>query len=337
MLGAMLGNAARWGIRATSNTEEKVQEVKRRVLVWCAVLVLAGVVVWSYAVPFDTKTSLLEKPRQVVRNAVVGEPKAKQYVQWAGPTVRPHREKSGMAKTQVPSTAFSGSCNICIMLVPGDDQYGVAAIYIVTDVGRVIIAPDISAMPTPRFNITLGVPHMWGGPIGSISFPIPTEPTLVKIPFEFGVTNAYLTTDHSTSIIGDKANATHGKEQNCTDQWVVPDDAALHLSCGGVTYDGGFTGPGDPVPIGLSMSYSGSFDPDIEVTTITENDQFLLVACDGLFDVFTGEDIVHFVRTNMLEHGDAQRCCQNLTQEAILKRHSRDNVSVILIILNRWY
>ena len=78
-------------------------------------------------------------------------------------------------------------------------------------------------------------------------------------------------------------------------------------------------------------------EPDIEVTTITENDQFLLVACDGLFDVFSGEDIVQFVKTNMIEHGDAQKCCQNLTQEAILKRHSRDNVSVILIVLNRWY
>lgn len=75
----------------------------------------------------------------------------------------------------------------------------------------------------------------------------------------------------------------------------------------------------------------------LQVTTITENDQFLLVACDGLFDVFTGEDVVKFVRENMLEHGDAQKCCHNLTHEAIKKRHSRDNVSVILIILNKWY
>jgi serine/threonine protein phosphatase PrpC len=28
---------------------------------------------------------------------------------------------------------------------------------------------------------------------------------------------------------------------------------------------------------------------------------------------------------------------QNLTHEAIRKRNSRDNVSVILIILNKWY
>lgn len=78
-------------------------------------------------------------------------------------------------------------------------------------------------------------------------------------------------------------------------------------------------------------------EPDIKVTTLTERDQFLLLACDGLFDVFSAEDIVSFVKENMEEHGDTQRCCQNLTFEAIRKRNSRDNVSVILIVLNRWY
>lgn len=78
-------------------------------------------------------------------------------------------------------------------------------------------------------------------------------------------------------------------------------------------------------------------EPDIEVTTLTDEDQFLLLACDGLFDVFSPEDVIDFVRGQMEEHGDTQRCCQNLTFEAIRKRNSRDNVSVILIILNKWF
>lgn len=78
-------------------------------------------------------------------------------------------------------------------------------------------------------------------------------------------------------------------------------------------------------------------DPEIKVTTISDEDQFLLLACDGLFDVFTNDDLVQFVRRDMEEHGDAQRCCQHLTHEAIKKRNSRDNVSVILVILKRWY
>jgi serine/threonine protein phosphatase PrpC len=51
-------------------------------------------------------------------------------------------------------------------------------------------------------------------------------------------------------------------------------------------------------------------EPDILATTLTDNDQFLLLACDGLFDVFTPEEVVTFVKADMEKHGDAQRCCQ---------------------------
>jgi len=43
---------------------------------------------------------------------------------------------------------------------------------------------------------------------------------------------------------------------------------------------------------------------------ITDNDQFLLLACDGLFDVYSPEEVVKFVKENMEKHGDTQRCCQ---------------------------
>lgn len=51
-------------------------------------------------------------------------------------------------------------------------------------------------------------------------------------------------------------------------------------------------------------------EPEIQKLSIQDNDQFLLLACDGLFDVFTPEEVVTFVRTNMEKHGDTQRCCQ---------------------------
>ena len=56
-----------------------------------------------------------------------------------------------------------------------------------------------------------------------------------------------------------------------------------------------------------------------QATTITEDDQFLLLACDGLFDVFTPEDVVSCVRANMEKHGDAQKCCQ---VEIMNQRHN---------------
>jgi serine/threonine protein phosphatase PrpC len=78
-------------------------------------------------------------------------------------------------------------------------------------------------------------------------------------------------------------------------------------------------------------------DPEIETLQIRNTDQFLLLACDGLFDVFSYDEVVEFVRAQMESHGDAQLCCQNITFEAIRKRNSRDNVSVILVILNKWW
>ena len=75
----------------------------------------------------------------------------------------------------------------------------------------------------------------------------------------------------------------------------------------------------------------------LQVTTITDNDQFLLLACDGLFDVFTEEEVVEFVKESLEDTGDPQKCCEALTDDAINNRNSRDNVSVILIILNKWY
>jgi serine/threonine protein phosphatase PrpC len=51
-------------------------------------------------------------------------------------------------------------------------------------------------------------------------------------------------------------------------------------------------------------------EPELRITTITPDDQFLLLACDGLFDVFTPEDVIQFVKTDMESHGDSQKCCQ---------------------------
>lgn len=78
-------------------------------------------------------------------------------------------------------------------------------------------------------------------------------------------------------------------------------------------------------------------EPEVTATTITEDDQFLLLACDGLFDVYSSEDVVRIVKENLEAHGDPQRTCQELTRGAIFDRNSRDNVSVILIVLNKWY
>lgn len=42
-------------------------------------------------------------------------------------------------------------------------------------------------------------------------------------------------------------------------------------------------------------------DPEIRQTQLTEEDEFLLLACDGLFDVFTSQEVVNTVRAMMLK------------------------------------
>ncbi|CAM9167736.1 unnamed protein product [Phaeothamnion confervicola] len=75
-------------------------------------------------------------------------------------------------------------------------------------------------------------------------------------------------------------------------------------------------------------------DPEMLCATLTVEDEFLLLACDGLFDVYSNEEVVEMIREEMLKHGDAQRTCEMLTERAISERYTRDNVTIVLVVLN---
>ena len=70
-------------------------------------------------------------------------------------------------------------------------------------------------------------------------------------------------------------------------------------------------------------------EPDVEVITLKEDDQFLLLGCDGLFDVYTPEEIVAFVREAMETHGDTQLCCQVSNHTSIYF-----TIYIYLIVIN---
>jgi len=84
--------------------------------------------------------------------------------------------------------------------------------------------------------------------------------------------------------------------------------------------------------------------PEIREITINYlEDEFIVVACDGLFDVFTSQQCVDYVRDklgeNQIMEQDPQKVAKELVFEAIntattRKKHS-DNVSVIIICLTR--
>jgi protein phosphatase 2C family protein 2/3 len=61
-------------------------------------------------------------------------------------------------------------------------------------------------------------------------------------------------------------------------------------------------------------------------------DEFLVLACDGVWDVMTTQQVVSFVRRRLLEHGDPQQAAEELTQKA-LDLNSIDNVTAIVVCL----
>ncbi|XP_065816281.1 integrin-linked kinase-associated serine/threonine phosphatase 2C isoform X3 [Labrus bergylta] len=82
--------------------------------------------------------------------------------------------------------------------------------------------------------------------------------------------------------------------------------------------------------------------PDLRRVQLTANDRFIILACDGLFKVFSADEAVKFV-LNVLQEGSVEQkealteeelrfdaACQQLASEAV-RRGCADNVTVILL------
>jgi protein phosphatase 2C family protein 2/3 len=59
-------------------------------------------------------------------------------------------------------------------------------------------------------------------------------------------------------------------------------------------------------------------------------DEFVVLACDGVWDVMTPDNVVQFVRRRLLQHGDPQQAAEELVAKAV-DLHSIDNVSAIVV------
>jgi serine/threonine protein phosphatase PrpC len=70
--------------------------------------------------------------------------------------------------------------------------------------------------------------------------------------------------------------------------------------------------------------------PDTHVMDITDEDEFVIVACDGLWDVLDSHTAVQYARAHLLRYNSIQLVSEALVHEA-LRRHSDDNVTVIVI------
>ncbi|XP_028760707.1 probable protein phosphatase 2C 27 [Neltuma alba] len=71
-------------------------------------------------------------------------------------------------------------------------------------------------------------------------------------------------------------------------------------------------------------------EPELKLMTLTKEDEFLIIGCDGIWDVFTSQNAIDFARRRLRKHNDVKLCCKEMVGEA-MKRGSTDNLTVVMV------
>uniref|UniRef100_A0A3P8URW5 protein-serine/threonine phosphatase n=2 Tax=Cynoglossus semilaevis TaxID=244447 RepID=A0A3P8URW5_CYNSE len=74
-------------------------------------------------------------------------------------------------------------------------------------------------------------------------------------------------------------------------------------------------------------------EPEVsDVVRAPEQDQFVVLACDGIWDVMSNEELCDFVKSRLEVTDDLERVCNEVV-DTCLHKGSRDNMSVVLVCL----
>ena len=132
-----------------------------------------------------------------------------------------------------------------------------------------------------------------------------------------------LTTDHRCSnereaarVVAEGAYIEAGRLGGCLE---------LTRALGGIEPKGAGASPakGGAKPVGLSAL------PEVVSEPITSEDEFVLLATDGLWGVLSSAEAVRIARSELHAHEDAQLAAEKLVETA-LRRKTDDNVTVVL-------
>ena len=80
--------------------------------------------------------------------------------------------------------------------------------------------------------------------------------------------------------------------------------------------------------------------PDVTEIELNDDFSFIVIGCDGIFDVLTNEDLVECVKivlkekSNILDINLLSKECSNMIIKSSLAKDSFDNVSCVFIALN---
>ncbi|GAB4838670.1 hypothetical protein Ancab_028214 [Ancistrocladus abbreviatus] len=73
-----------------------------------------------------------------------------------------------------------------------------------------------------------------------------------------------------------------------------------------------------------------SAEPELQEVILTKEDEFLILGCDGLWDVMSSQHAVTTVRKELMLHNDPERCSRILVREA-LQLNACDNLTVVVV------
>lgn len=71
-------------------------------------------------------------------------------------------------------------------------------------------------------------------------------------------------------------------------------------------------------------------EPEFKRVMLTEDDEFLIIACDGIWDVMSSQHAVGIVRRGLGRHNNPEQCARELVLEA-LRLKTFDNLTVIVV------
>ncbi|KAF6839600.1 protein phosphatase [Colletotrichum plurivorum] len=88
--------------------------------------------------------------------------------------------------------------------------------------------------------------------------------------------------------------------------------------------------------------------PDVEVHDISDDDEFLVIACDGIWDCQSSQAVVEFVRRGIAAKQDLDKICENMMDNCLASNSETggvgcDNMTMVIIGLLRgktkeeWY
>ncbi|XP_028810578.1 protein phosphatase 1bb isoform X2 [Denticeps clupeoides] len=72
-------------------------------------------------------------------------------------------------------------------------------------------------------------------------------------------------------------------------------------------------------------------EPEVfEIARASEEDEFVVLACDGIWDVMSNEELCEFVHSRLQVWDDLEKVCNSVV-DTCLHKGSRDNMSVVLV------